>query len=83
MKRPLLESEKNFIKCAILMVIVGICLMAMGKTTLGIGCIGTGIIFAVIAVMMITKGEGPKTMPSKSSAQSQPKKQETKNKDTK
>ncbi len=43
--RSLLETEKNFLKCGILMVIVGIGLMFMGENSIGIGSIVLGVVF--------------------------------------
>lgn len=52
MKRPLFEAEKNFITCAILMIIVGIGMIAMNKTNMGIICIVVGVTFFATAVHM-------------------------------
>ncbi len=57
MKRALFEAEKNYITCAVLMIVVGICLIAMGKTGLGVGCIVIGVTFAVAAVYMIATND--------------------------
>lgn len=55
MKRPLLESEKNFLKCAFIMLVVGISLIALGKQSGGIICIAIAAVFAVVAIYMIVK----------------------------
>lgn len=52
MKRPLLESEKNYLKCAVLIILVGCGLWAMGKQTEAIICIVLGVLFAASAVAM-------------------------------
>jgi len=57
MKRPLLETEKNFLKCAVLMLIAGIGLIMMGKNNFGIGTIAFGVIFAICAVVSIIKNK--------------------------
>ncbi len=57
MKRPLLETEKNFLKCAVLMLIAGIGLLAMGKNNFGIGTIVLGVVFAICAVVSIIKNK--------------------------
>lgn len=60
MKRPLLETEKNFFKCAVLMLIAGISLVLMGKNSFGIGTIIFGIIFAICGVVSIVKNKDDK-----------------------
>lgn len=57
MKRPMTEVEKNFITCAILMLIVGISLCILGKMTGGIVCIAISVVFVGIAISMIVKGD--------------------------
>lgn len=57
MKRPLTEIEKNFITCAILMLIVGISLFVLGKMTMGIVCIAISVLFVGIAISIIVKGD--------------------------
>ncbi len=52
MKRPLLESEKNYLKCAVLIILVGCGLWAMGKQTEAIICIVLGVLFAASAIAM-------------------------------
>lgn len=52
MKRPLLESEKNYIKCAVLMIICGIVFLAMGSGLGGGICISLGVFFAIATVYM-------------------------------
>lgn len=58
MKRPLLETEKNFLKCAGLMLVAGIGLVMMGENTFGIGTIVLGVVFAICAVVSIVKDKG-------------------------
>ncbi len=55
--KQLFEAEKNYIKCAILMVIVGIGLIVLGERNMGIGCIVVGITFGVAAVYMIVTND--------------------------
>lgn len=57
MKRPLLETEKNFLKCAVLMLIAGIGLVILGETSFGVGTIILGIVFAICAVVSIFKNK--------------------------
>ena len=53
MKQPFNEVEKNFITCAILMILVGSCLaFAMNKTSVGMVCIVVGVAFFVIGIAM-------------------------------
>lgn len=52
MKRPLLEAEKNYLKCAVLIILVGCGLWAMNNKTAGIICIVIGVLFAATAVVM-------------------------------
>ncbi len=60
MKRPLLETEKNFLVCAVLMLIAGIGLIAMGENNFGIGTIVLGVVFAICAVVSIFKNKDDK-----------------------
>ena len=60
MKRPLLETEKNFLVCAVLMLIAGIGLIMMGENTFGIGTIVLGVVFAICAVVSIVKNKDDK-----------------------
>ncbi|MBR3598929.1 MAG: hypothetical protein IKL53_03530 [Lachnospiraceae bacterium] len=57
MKRPLLETEKNFLKCALLMLIAGIGLVILGETSFGVGTIILGVVFAICAVVSIFKNK--------------------------
>ncbi|MBE5944031.1 MAG: hypothetical protein E7258_03825 [Lachnospiraceae bacterium] len=52
MKRPLLEAEKNYLKCAVLITLVGCGLWAMNNKTAGIICIVIGVLFAATAIVM-------------------------------
>lgn len=47
------ESEKNFLTCAVLIGLVGIALMFLGQTTLGILSIVAAVAFVVVAIRMI------------------------------
>lgn len=60
MKRPLLETEKNFLKCAGLMLVAGIGLVVMGENSIGIGTIVLGVVFAGCAVVSIFKNKDDK-----------------------
>ena len=60
MKRPLLETEKNFLKCAGLMLVAGIGLVVMGENSVGIGTIVLGVVFAGCAVVSIVKNKDDK-----------------------
>ncbi len=55
MNRKLLETEKNFLTCSILMVIVGIALCVIGKVGIGAGTIAVGIVFLVVFFVMVKK----------------------------
>ena len=57
MKRPLLETEKNFLKCGGLMLIAGIGLIAMGENSIGIGIIVLGVVFGICAVVSVVKNK--------------------------
>ncbi len=57
MKRPLLETEKNFLKCAGLMLIAGIGLFLLGENSIGIGTIALGVVFGICAVVSIVKNK--------------------------
>ena len=57
MKRPLLVTEKNFLKCGGLMLIAGIGLVMMGKNNIGIGTIALGVVFGICAVVSIIKNK--------------------------
>ena len=57
MKRPLLETEKNFLNCGGLMLIAGIGLVMMGKNNIGIGTIALGVVFGICAVVSIIKNK--------------------------
>lgn len=47
------ETEKNFLTCAVLIGLVGIALMFLGQTTLGILSIVAAVAFVVVAIRMI------------------------------
>ncbi len=57
MKRPLLETEKNFLKCGVFSLIAGIGLVLLGENGIGIGTIALGIVFGVCAVVSIVKNK--------------------------
>ncbi len=57
MKRPLLETEKNFLKCAGLMLAAGIGLVVLGENSFGIGSIVLGVVFAICATVSIFKNK--------------------------
>ena len=46
------EAEKNYLKCAVLMIAMGIAFAFLDKMKFCIGCIVIGIIFAIIAIYM-------------------------------
>lgn len=47
------ETEKNFLTCAVLIGLVGIALLFLGQTTLGILSIVAAVAFVVVAIRMI------------------------------
>lgn len=47
------ETEKNFLTCAVLIGLVGIALLFLGQTTLGILSIVAAVAFIVVAIRMI------------------------------
>lgn len=50
MKEPMPETVKNFLVCAALMLVCGVCaIVALKKTSMGMICIGIGAVFAVMA----------------------------------
>ncbi len=56
MKGQLSEAVKNFFICAALMLVCGICfLTVLGKTTMGIVCIGVAVVLVIMAFVMISK----------------------------
>lgn len=56
MKKELYESQKNYLTCGILMIIVGIVMFFMPKTAnLAWPCIGLGIIFVIGFVVLLKK----------------------------
>ncbi len=55
MNRKLLETEKNFLVCSILMIIVGIVMCVIGKIGLGVATIVIGIAFLVVFFAMVKK----------------------------
>ena len=52
--KNLKESEKNFLTCAILIALVGIALVFLDQTTLGI-IIAAGVFVAIFFKMVITR----------------------------
>lgn len=56
MKGQLSEAVKNFFICAALMLVCGICfLTVLGKTTMGIVCIGVAVVLVIMAFVMASK----------------------------
>lgn len=53
MKRKMLESEKNMVRCAVILCIVGILLVLQGSVAMGIGSVICAFVFVGIAVRMI------------------------------
>ena len=54
--KNLKESEKNFLTCAILIALVGIALVFLDQTTLGIlSIIAAGVFVAIYFKMVITR----------------------------
>lgn len=51
--KDLKETEKNFLNCAILITVVGIALIALGKTTLGGISIIAGVVFLGVFIKMV------------------------------
>lgn len=65
MKQPMPETVKNFLICAALMLICGVCaIIALKKTSMGMICIGIGVVFAVMAFTVGAK-EADKTEAAK------------------
>ncbi|MBE5933493.1 MAG: hypothetical protein E7263_08755 [Lachnospiraceae bacterium] len=60
MKRPLLETEKNFLVCAGLMLVAGVGLVMMGENSFGIGTIVLGVVFGICTVVSIVKNKDDK-----------------------
>ncbi len=56
-KRELYESQKNYLTCAILMIIVGVLLFPLGKENWAIGCIIIGVLF-LVGFFVLLKKEG-------------------------
>lgn len=58
MKKKLYEAQKNYLTCGILMIIVGIAMFFMPKTSSWAwGCIGLGVLF-VIGFLVLLKKDG-------------------------
>lgn len=50
MKEPMPETIKNFLVCAALMLVCGVCaIVALKKISMGMICIGIGVVFAIMA----------------------------------
>lgn len=65
MKEPMPETVKNFLICAALMLVCGVCaIIALKKTSMGMICIGIGVVFAVMA-FTVGAGQANKTDGSK------------------
>ncbi len=61
MEKTWSEAEKNYIKCAVLMFVVGISMLALSVTGWGIFSIVAGVVFAIVGVYMHqTRKEEPK-----------------------
>ncbi|MBE5946986.1 MAG: hypothetical protein E7259_08665 [Lachnospiraceae bacterium] len=58
MNKPWSEAEKNFIKCAVLMLIAGISMVVIGESGWGIFSIVAGVAFAIIGVYMHKTRDG-------------------------
>lgn len=58
MNKHLSAAVKNYIVCGALMVIVGISLLIIGKSSFGVGCIIFGILFFAGAAGIIASGKG-------------------------
>ena len=56
-KKELYESQKNYLTCAILMIIVGVLLFPLGKENWAIGCIIVGVLF-LVGFFVLLKKEG-------------------------
>ncbi|GEM_PF-2937942 len=77
MKRPMLESEKNFITCGVMMAFVGAGLIAMSKVNPGIICIVIGIGFIITAIYMYkTNDNRPAEKPQKQDREQKTKKED-------
>lgn len=50
-------AEKNFLTCAILMLVCGIALLFLGKTTVGLIAIALGVVFLLCILFMILIGK--------------------------
>ncbi|MBQ9277128.1 MAG: hypothetical protein IJ224_00690 [Lachnospiraceae bacterium] len=55
MNRQLLETEKNYLVCSILMIIVGVVLCIINKVGLGACSIVIGIVFLIVFFAMVKK----------------------------
>ncbi len=56
-KKELYESQRNYLTCAILMIIVGVLLVPLGEENWAIGCILVGVLF-LIGFFVLLKKEG-------------------------
>ncbi len=56
-KKKLYESQKNYLVCAILMLIVGVLMFPVGEEKWAIGCIAIGVLF-LIGFFVLLKKEG-------------------------
>lgn len=52
------ETEKNMFTCAILMIVVGISMIALGKTTFGICSAILGVFFGVVGFINMKNNSG-------------------------
>ncbi len=55
MKRQLLETEKNYLTCTVLMVLIGIALIGIGRESFGIVVLSIAAVFAVMTVLLVAK----------------------------
>ena len=60
------EVEKNYLNCGILMIIVGVSMLFLNKTNMGIGTIVLGVVFLIFAFVTYAKNkkeeqDSPKT----------------------
>ncbi len=54
-KKKLYEAQKNYLVCAVLMIIVGILMLYMKKNALGIGIIAFGVVFLIGFFVLLAK----------------------------
>ncbi len=60
--RPLLESEKNYITCTVMMALVGVAMLYLGKSTGAMIIFAIAICFGCMTAVMIVKNNADKEL---------------------